>query len=441
MTITLGKCLQTAVQEPALVWPLKKSKKFLVVSGHPRRAGVAIVDEKPAGATANGNLAAVCRTWGESLCVLAVFYEASARTWWIPVGSNRENPRAYVRLVGGSAPEITLIECAPVLCLRMRLSTEGVFTKRRNLDFALPHQISGAEAGALVDCLPTMLADDAPLAGQVLDGYPIAKPDTEMLPLFQREGRDKLSRRLKTLRKSLANQEKHQPEAAVIERARIHALEMQAQAKGREMDAAFKELKRLGSAEMDSSRQVAKVREAVASAEADLARLRGFALSEDEVAALLARHGIKSKVQSKTPKASRPIASDWYEFILPDGTCMMVGKGAEENDRLVKSSAANDWWIHAVGVTGSHIIVPGRQFKGLTELPAHVVRAAGILAVHYSKFRENKAGEVYVTRKSNLRKRKGDPAGLWQIQRSTSVMIRFNADELAAIFRNESGKV
>ena len=436
--MTLGKCLQTPVQEPALVWPLKKSKKFFVVSAHPRRSGIAVVDEKPAGATANGNLAAVCRTWGESLCVTAVFHDASTRTWWIPIGANRENPRAYVRLVGGSAPEITLIECAPLPCLRMRMSTEGVFTKRRNLDFVLPHQMTGTEAGTLLDILPSMVAPE-PLPAVTV--FPATQSPSEMLPFFQREGRDRLSRRLKTLRKSLVNQEQHQPEALALDQARIHAFDMQSQGKGREMDAAFKELKRLGKAEMDSSRQVAKVREAVALAEADLARLRDGVLTEDDVATILARHGIKSGARATTPKASQPVASDWYDFILPDGTRMMVGKGAGESDRLVKSSAANDWWIHAVGVTGSHVIVPGRQFKGMTELPAHVVRAAGILAVHYSKFRENRAGEVYVTRKANLRKRKGDPAGLWQVERSSSMMIRFNADDLAALFRNQTAKV
>ena len=429
MTITLGKCLQTPVQEPALVWPIKKSKKFLVVSAHPRRTGVSIVNDKPAGATANGNLAAVCRTWGDSLSVLAVFYDGEARTWWIPIGANRENPRAYVRLVGGSAPEIVLVECAPVACLRMRLSTEGVFTKRRNLDFILPHQIADSDSGIWLDVLPGMVAlgsESAPAIGS----------DSEMLPLYQREGRDKLSRRVKTLRKSLANQEKHQPEAVALDQARIHALDLQSQGKGREIDVAFKELKRLEKAAADSFHQVEKVGHALASAEADLTRLRDRAMSESEVEVALARHGIKTQARSSSPKAAQPIASDWYDFTLSDGTRIMVGKGSQENDRLVKSSAANDWWIHAVGVTGGHVIVPGRQFKGLADLPPHVMRAAGILAVHYSNFRENKAGEVYVTRKANLRKRKGDPAGLWRVERSISVMIRFNSEELAVLFRS-----
>ncbi|NBQ52785.1 MAG: DUF814 domain-containing protein [Proteobacteria bacterium] len=289
----------------------------------------------------------------------------------------------------------------------------------------------------LLDILPSMVSPE-PLPAVTV--FPATESPSEMLPFFQREGRDRLSRRLKTLRKSLVNQEHHQPEALELDQARIHAFDMQSQGKGREMDAAFKELKRLGKAEVDSSRQVAKVREAVALAEADLALLRDGVLSEDDVATILSKHGIKSGASSKNPKAARPVASDWFEFILPDETRIMVGKGADENDRLVKSSAANDWWIHAVGVTGSHVIVPGRQFKGMTELPAHVVRAAGILAIHYSKFRENKAGEVYVTRKANLRKRKGDPAGLWQVERSTSMMIRFDAGELATLFHNQTAK-
>jgi predicted ribosome quality control (RQC) complex YloA/Tae2 family protein len=112
---------------------------------------------------------------------------------------------------------------------------------------------------------------------------------------------------------------------------------------------------------------------------------------------------------------------------------LLVGKGAVENDELVKKAAANDWWIHAVGVTGSHVIVPARQFKDATEIPGHVLRAAGILALHYSKVRANKAGEVYVARKSNLRKRKGDPAGKWQVERSSSLMIRYSDDDLTAL--------
>ena len=438
--LALGKCLQTPVQEPALVWPLKKSKSFLVVSAHPRRAGVFLALDKLAGATANGNLATVIRTWGGNLAVKSIWFDEPHKTWWIPVGADALNPRAYVQLLGGSAPEITLIECAPKPCVRMRFSTAGVFTKRRGLDFDLPHQMPADRRQKFIDILPGLLSPQINVAHAALD---LTSPANAMLPLYQREGRDKLTRRLKTLRKALANQEKHAPEESAVLAARAHAAQLQTEGRGREIDDAFKELKRLERSAVDAGRHVGDVRTAVAAAEEALAQLRGGEMAEIDVAAILSRHGIKAQAVSgkvrdsgsAASKTRRPVASDWYDFTLSDGTRIMVGKGAEENDRLVKGAAANDWWFHAVGVTGSHVIVPGRQFKGLAELPPHVLRAAGILAIHYSKLRESRAGEVYMTRKAHLRKRKGDPAGLWQVSRSGSVQIRYEPEELAGVYR------
>jgi hypothetical protein len=444
MPVILGKCLQTPVQEPALVWPIKKAGKYLVLSAHPRRHGISIVPEKPAGATASGNLAAVCRTWGESLFLPAIWYEAASRTWWLPFGADSQNPRAYARLTGGSAPEITLIECGPEPCVRMRLATGGIFTKRRPLDFLLPHQLPGGDRQGLQDILPGILDEVAGNnATEVLEPEAAVTKITDttgaddLLPLYQREARDRLARRVKTLRKSLQNQENRKPLAPVVDEARARAFELREAGRGREMDVAFKELKHLEKSLQEATQHLTTLRDALAAAESDLARLRGTAIAEDDVSALLRRHGIKPQVTQGSAKAPRPVASDWHEFALPDGTKLMVGKGAAESDRLVKSAATNDWWLHVVGGTGSHVIVPARQFKGKDELPPAVLRAAGMLAIHYSKLREGCAGEVYVTRKGNLRKRKGDPAGLWQIDRSGSVMIRYDAAELAALFKGE----
>jgi len=454
MPVILGKCLQTSVEEPALVWPVKKTGKYLVLSAHPRRHGPEIVAEKPSTANAAGNLASLCRTWGESLFLSAIWHDADSRTWWLPFGSDGENPRACARLTGGSAPEITLVECAPEPCVRMRLSTGGIFTKRRPLDFTLPHQMSGSERASLRDILPELLAAVVDhVRDEAIDEVPqLGEPD-DLLPLYQREARDRLARRLKTLRKSIQKEERHKPIESAVEAARTDAHRLRAEGRGREMDAAFKELKRLEKSLQEAGQRSAKLRGAVLDMESDLTRLRARAMGEDEVTAILRHHGlkpradsngqvkvkgrVKSKVKSKV-KAARPVASDWHDFKLKDGTRLMVGKGAEESDRLVKAAAANDWWLHVVGSTGSHVIVPARQFKGQTELPPAVLRAAGILAIHYSKLRGGCAGEVYVSRKGNLRKRKGDPAGLWQIERSGSVMIRYDAAELAVLFEGNA---
>ena len=433
MPVILGKCLQTPVEEPALVWPVKKSGSFLVLSAHPRRHGVSLLSGKPALANAAGNLATVCRTWGESLFLSAIWYDAPSRTWWMPFGSDAGNPRAYARLTGGSAPEITLVECAPEPCVRMRFSTGGIFTKRRPLDFVLPHQMSEGDRASLRDILPELL-------DEVMDEVPRDAQD-DMLPLYQREARDRLARRLKTLRKSQQKEDQKKLPESGVEAVRAEAFRLKAEGKGREMDAAFKELKKQEKSLREASRQGSKLREAVHGMESDLIRLRAKAMGEDEVESILRIHGLKPQAERNVAgksKAAHPVASDWLDFKLKDGTRLMVGKGAEESDRLVKRAASNDWWFHVVGTTGAHVIVPARQFKGQTELPSAVVRAAGILAIHYSKLRDGRAGEVYMTRKGNLRKRKGDPSGLWQIDRSASVMIRYESRELALLFEGSA---
>ncbi|MEY4631942.1 MAG: hypothetical protein RIQ81_2062 [Pseudomonadota bacterium] len=438
-SLFLGKCLQTPKQEPALIWPVKKTGLFFVVAAHPRKFGVFLLPEKPAGATAAGNLAAVCRTWGETLAVKAIWFDGTARAWWIPVGSNPENPRALIHLVGGATPEISLIEFegqggAGTLkpFIRMRLGTGGIFTKRRDFDGSLPcHLDAVSRSKTYRDILP-----------ELFSGEESQDPATStgLLPLHQRDARDRIARRLKTLRKSLAQQEMRLPSLEEVAAARVQAMALQEKVTlsggdGKSIDAAFQALKKKESGRRQAMMQVEAARKAVATAEAALIKLRSEALTELEVQRLVTDAGIaKAPKPPSKDRAGQQVAMDWMTFRTDEGVVLLVGKGAPENDRLVKAAAANDWWVHAVGVTGSHVVVPARQFKGSSaELPANVLRAAGILALHYSKNRANKAGEVYLTRRANLRKRKGDPPGLWQIGRSSSIMIRYSEDDLSAV--------
>jgi predicted ribosome quality control (RQC) complex YloA/Tae2 family protein len=80
-------------------------------------------------------------------------------------------------------------------------------------------------------------------------------------------------------------------------------------------------------------------------------------------------------------------------------------------------------------VTGSHVIVPVtpdiRQ-----ALPTQLLREAAILALHFSRMREDHAGECYITRKQFLKKQRGMPAGLWRIDQSESLFFRYSEEEV-----------
>jgi len=156
------------------------------------------------------------------------------------------------------------------------------------------------------------------------------------------------------------------------------------------------------------------------------------------VQALMARHHLSlDKPVIATAKGERPEALPYKVFVyrherLKHPVRILVGKGAEGSDTLVKESKANDYWLHIAGSTGSHVIIPVRDLAGVSPSD-ELLRRAGILAVFHSKLRESFAGEVYFSRKQHIRKRKGMAAGLWQIDKAETTMIRFDQEELKLV--------
>ncbi len=86
---------------------------------------------------------------------------------------------------------------------------------------------------------------------------------------------------------------------------------------------------------------------------------------------------------------------------------MYVGKNNYQNDELTFDFAiGNDWWFHAKGIAGSHVVVKSNG----DELPDRVFEEAGSLAAYYSKGRENEKVEIDYTEKKNVKKpNKGKP--------------------------------
>lgn len=96
----------------------------------------------------------------------------------------------------------------------------------------------------------------------------------------------------------------------------------------------------------------------------------------------------------KKPKiTSRP-----YHYLSSDGFHIYVGKNNYQNEELTfKFAGGGDWWFHAKGIPGSHVIV---KTEG-KELPDRVFEEAGSLAAYYSKGRNNPKVEIdYVQRKA-----------------------------------------
>ena len=102
----------------------------------------------------------------------------------------------------------------------------------------------------------------------------------------------------------------------------------------------------------------------------------------------------KRRAGEKAPRiTSRP-----FHYISSDGYHIYVGKNNYQNEELTfKLADGNDWWFHAKGIPGSHVIL---KVQGQEEVPDRAFEEAGALAAYYSKGRDNDKVEVdYIQRK------------------------------------------
>ena len=133
-----------------------------------------------------------------------------------------------------------------------------------------------------------------------------------------------------------------------------------------------------------------------------------IALTEDDLVQIkeeLIEFGyIKRKKTDKKAKIkSRP-----FHYRSTDGYDIYVGKNNYQNDELTfKFATGNDWWFHAKGMPGSHVIVKSNN----EELPDRVFEEAGMLAGYYSKGREDEKVEIDYLQKKNVKKPNGAAPG------------------------------
>lgn len=112
------------------------------------------------------------------------------------------------------------------------------------------------------------------------------------------------------------------------------------------------------------------------------------------------KHGPSGK---KVKVTSKP-----FHYLSSDGFHIYVGKNNYQNDELTfKIATGNDWWFHAKGIPGSHVIVKSEG----KELPDRAFEEAGSLAAYYSKGRGNEKVEIDYIQRKNVKKVSGAAPG------------------------------
>lgn len=155
-----------------------------------------------------------------------------------------------------------------------------------------------------------------------------------------------------------------------------------------------------------------------------------IALSEEDLVQVkeeLMDYGyIKRKYTGKKVK----ITSKPFHYLSSDGYHMYVGKNNFQNDELTfKIATGNDWWFHAKGAPGSHVIVKANN----EELPDRTFEEAARLAAYYSKNRSAEKVEIDYVEKKHVKKTNGGKPGFVIYHTNYSMLIDSNISGIQQI--------
>jgi predicted ribosome quality control (RQC) complex YloA/Tae2 family protein len=105
-----------------------------------------------------------------------------------------------------------------------------------------------------------------------------------------------------------------------------------------------------------------------------------------------------------------------------DGFKIWVGKSAANNDLLtMKHAHKNDLWLHAKGVSGSHVVIKHQPGKPFTK---NAIEYAASLAAYYSKSKGSSLVPVVFVERKFVRKPKGANPGAVVIDKEEVIMVK-----------------
>jgi predicted ribosome quality control (RQC) complex YloA/Tae2 family protein len=135
--------------------------------------------------------------------------------------------------------------------------------------------------------------------------------------------------------------------------------------------------------------------------------------------------------QKRQEKIKRP----YRHFVSFDGLTIGVGRNATENETLTfRVARGRDLWMHARGVTGSHVAI----FVGdRTAVPQQTLYDAAHLALLYSSYKRSGHGDVSYTLRKYVKKVKGKPPGTVTMTQEKTLYVELDEERLKRLKASE----
>lgn len=145
-----------------------------------------------------------------------------------------------------------------------------------------------------------------------------------------------------------------------------------------------------------------------------------IAQSEDDLAQIKEEMMESGYIRRKGNNKKTRFKSHPLHYVNSDGFHIYVGKNNYQNEELTfQFATGNDWWFHAKGMPGSHVIVKsdGRELTDAT------YEDAARLAAFYSKAKGQSKIEIDYTQKKNVKKPGGGKPGFVVYYTNYSMLI------------------
>jgi predicted ribosome quality control (RQC) complex YloA/Tae2 family protein len=137
----------------------------------------------------------------------------------------------------------------------------------------------------------------------------------------------------------------------------------------------------------------------------------------DQVKATLVEEGY---VRARRRRPARKAHSQPLSLTSPDGLTVLVGRNSRQNDEVTfRHANADDWWFHARGGPGAHVIVRAAG----QELPPATIQRAAELAAHFSRLRAEADVLVVYTQRRHVRRIRGAAPGLVTYSQEQTVRV------------------
>jgi len=103
-----------------------------------------------------------------------------------------------------------------------------------------------------------------------------------------------------------------------------------------------------------------------------------------------------------------------------DGFTVLIGKNSRQNEEVTFHQAtANDMWLHARGVPGSHVIIKSAG----RDIPPSTIEQAASFAAYYSQSRGTTTAPVDYTLQKHVRHMKGGGPGMVIYEREKTIYV------------------